>query len=247
MPASEASIRRSQKSFSRRPTRSRVASSTQFPLVVWQTGSGTQSNMNTNEVLANRANEISRARRGGKDPVHPNETSTRVSPPTISSRPRCTCRGEAVRQRLLPALTPCTRRLATGRGVGIDREDRPHAPAGRDAANARSGILRLRRAGRRRIERVESVLRACCELAQGGTAVGTGLNAPKGFAEEFAKEIAELTGCRSPRAQQVRGASRARRDGRAIRRPQGHRGRAARRSPTTCACSARARGAALAS
>jgi fumarate hydratase class II len=76
-----------------------------FPLVIWQTGSGTQTNMNVNEVIAGIANEALTGTRGGKSPVHPNDHVNRASPPTTASRPRCTLRRRlAASRRLFPAL-----------------------------------------------------------------------------------------------------------------------------------------------
>ena len=117
----------------------------QFPLVIWQTGSGTQSNMNANEVIAGRANEILTGTRGGKSPVHPNDhvnkgQSSNDSFPTAMH----IAAARAVAQRLLPALQhhpPPPRRA--GRGLGPDRQDRPHPSPGRDAADPRPGIFRL--------------------------------------------------------------------------------------------------------
>ena len=122
----------------------------QFPLVIWQTGSGTQSNMNANEVIAGRANEILTGTRGGKAPVHPNDhvnkgQSSNDSFPTAMH----VAAARAVDARLLPGAPPApppARRA--GRGLGRDRQDRPHPFAGRDAAHAGAGILRLRRADR---------------------------------------------------------------------------------------------------
>ena len=131
----------------------------QFPLVIWQTGSGTQSNMNANEVIAGRANEILTGKRGGKEPVHPNDhvnksQSSNDSFPTAMH----IAAARAVHMRLLPALEADARPpRRPGRALGLDRQDRPHPPAGRDPADPRPGILRLcgadrglHRAGRRR-------------------------------------------------------------------------------------------------
>ena len=125
-----------------------------FPLVVWQTGSGTQTNMNANEVIANRANELlgERARRQGRRSTR-TTTSTAASRRTTPSRPPCTsppC--EQVDARADPgAASTCTRRCAAKTaGVRRHRQDRPHPPPGRDAAHARPGVLGLRRADRLR-------------------------------------------------------------------------------------------------
>ncbi len=167
----------------------------QFPLVIWQTGSGTQSNMNANEVVAGRANEILTGARGGKSPVHPNDhvnkgQSSNDSFPTAMH----VAAARAVQARLLPALNMIHRRLKA-QAEGWDRivkigrthlQDATPLTLGQEF----SGYAFQIEAG---IARVEAVLPRLHQLAQGGTAVGTGLNAPKGFAENFAAEIAKLT------------------------------------------------------
>jgi fumarate hydratase class II len=167
----------------------------QFPLVIWQTGSGTQSNMNANEVIAGRANEILAGTRGGKSPVHPNDhvnksQSSNDSFPTAMH----VAAAIAVSKRLLPALKKIHTRLAAQAAawdhiVKIGRthlQDATPLTLGQEfsgyAAQIEDGIAR-----------VEGVLPRLLRLAQGGTAVGTGLNTPKGFAEGFAAEIANLT------------------------------------------------------
>jgi fumarate hydratase class II len=167
----------------------------QFPLVIWQTGSGTQSNMNANEVIAGRANELLTGTRGGKSPVHPNDhvnqsQSSNDSFPTAMH----IAAARAVHGRLLPALQKVHNRLAAQAKawdaiVKIGRthlQDATPLTLGQEfsgyAAQIADGI-----------ERVEAVLPRLHRLAQGGTAVGTGLNAPKGFAEAFAAEVAKLT------------------------------------------------------
>jgi len=167
----------------------------QFPLVIWQTGSGTQSNMNANEVIAGRANEILAGTRGGKAPVHPNDhvnkgQSSNDSFPTAMH----IAAARAVAQRLLPALHTIHRRLAAqaeawDRIVKIGRthlQDATPLTLGQEF----SGYAWQIEAG---IARVEAVLPRLHQLAQGGTAVGTGLNAPAGFAEAFAVQVATLT------------------------------------------------------
>jgi fumarate hydratase class II len=167
----------------------------QFPLVIWQTGSGTQSNMNANEVIAGRANEILTGTRGGKTPVHPNDhvnrgQSSNDSFPTAMH----IAAARSVAQRLLPALHAIHRRLAAqaaawDRIVKIGRthlQDATPLTLGQEF----SGYAAQIEAG---IARVEGVLPRLHQLAQGGTAVGTGLNAPKGFAEAFAAQVATLT------------------------------------------------------
>ena len=167
----------------------------QFPLVIWQTGSGTQSNMNANEVIAGRANEILTGKRGGKDPVHPNDhvnkgQSSNDSFPTAMH----IAAAVAVEKRLLPALRTIHARLADQAKrwdeiVKIGRthlQDATPLTLGQEFSGYAAQIEAC-------IERVESVIPRVLRLAQGGTAVGTGLNAPKGFADAFAKEVAKLT------------------------------------------------------
>jgi fumarate hydratase class II len=167
----------------------------QFPLVVWQTGSGTQSNMNANEVIAGRANEILTGSRGGKSPVHPNDhvnkgQSSNDSFPTAMH----IAAARAVDMRLIPALQGLHRRLAAKAAgwdpiVKIGRthlQDATPLTLGQEFSGYAAQIEDS-------IERVRSVQPRLLRLAQGGTAVGTGLNAPKGFAEQFAAEMARLT------------------------------------------------------
>ncbi len=167
----------------------------QFPLVIWQTGSGTQSNMNANEVIAGRANEILTGNRGGKDPVHPNDhvnkgQSSNDSFPTAMH----IAAARAVQRRLLPALSLIHRRLAAqaeqwDRIVKIGRthlQDATPLTLGQEFSGYAAQIAA-------NVDRVEAVLPRILQLAQGGTAVGTGLNAPSGFAEAFAVEVANLT------------------------------------------------------
>ena len=167
----------------------------QFPLVIWQTGSGTQSNMNANEVVAGRANEILTGARGGKSPVHPNDhvnkgQSSNDSFPTAMH----VAAARAIHARLLPALNMIHRRLKA-QAEGWDRivkigrthlQDATPLTLGQEF----SGYAWQIESG---IARIEAVLPRLHQLAQGGTAVGTGLNAPRGFAENFAAEIARLT------------------------------------------------------
>ena len=167
----------------------------QFPLVIWQTGSGTQSNMNANEVIAGRANEILTGKRGGKEPVHPNDhvnksQSSNDSFPTAMH----IAAARAVCTRLIPALQTMHARLAdqASRWDSIVKIGRTHL---QDATPLTLGQEFSGYAAQMAdcIERVEGVLPRLFRLAQGGTAVGTGLNAPNGFAEEFAREVASLT------------------------------------------------------
>jgi fumarate hydratase class II len=167
----------------------------QFPLVIWQTGSGTQSNMNANEVIAGRANEILTGERGGKDPVHPNDhvnksQSSNDSFPTAMH----IAAARAVHGRLLPALAVMHARLADQAEwwddiVKIGRthlQDATPLTLGQEFSGYAAQVADC-------IDRVESVLPRVMKLAQGGTAVGTGLNAPPGFAEDFATEVSKLT------------------------------------------------------
>ncbi|MCK1788098.1 class II fumarate hydratase, partial [Pseudomonas sp. TNT11] len=149
----------------------------QFPLVVWQTGSGTQSNMNANEVIAGRANELSGKARGGKSPVHPNDHVNRSQSsndcfPTAMSIAAV----QAVNQQLLPAITHLSGGLAelSARHMKLVKTGRTHMM---DATPITFGqelsafIAQLDYAERA----IRSALPQVCELAQGGTAVGTGL------------------------------------------------------------------------
>ncbi len=167
----------------------------QFPLVIWQTGSGTQSNMNANEVIAGRANEILTGSRGGKDPVHPNDhvnksQSSNDSFPTAMH----VAAARAVHTDLLPALKTMHARLAdqAKRWDSIVKIGRTHLQdatpltLGQEFSGYAAQIADC-------IERVDGAVPRLMRLAQGGTAVGTGLNAPRGFAKDFAREIANLT------------------------------------------------------
>ncbi len=167
----------------------------QFPLVIWQTGSGTQSNMNANEVIAGRANEQLTGNKGGKDPVHPNDhvnkgQSSNDSFPTAMH----IAAGLAVHKKLLPALKAVHARLAdqAERWNAIVKIGRTHLQDATPLTLGQefSGYAAMLEDN---IARVEGVLPRVMRLAQGGTAVGTGLNAPKGFAAAFAKEVSNLT------------------------------------------------------
>ncbi|MCY7281221.1 MAG: class II fumarate hydratase [Sphingomonas bacterium] len=167
----------------------------QFPLVIWQTGSGTQSNMNANEVIAGRANEALAGTRGGKTPVHPNDhvnagQSSNDSFPTAMH----IAAGIAVSRKLIPALRLIHARLddLAARWDPIVKIGRTHL---QDATPLTLGqeFSGYAQQIADNIARVEGVLPRVMRLAQGGTAVGTGLNAPTGFGEAFAKEIANLT------------------------------------------------------
>ena len=167
----------------------------QFPLVIWQTGSGTQSNMNANEVIAGRANEQLTGTRGGKAPVHPNDhvnksQSSNDSFPTAMH----IAAAIAVRRKLVPALKRMHERLADQalRWDSIVKIGRTHLQDATPLTLGQefSGYAAQMAAN---LERVEAAMPRIMRLAQGGTAVGTGLNAPHGFAEAFATEVANLT------------------------------------------------------
>ena len=167
-----------------------------FPLVPWQTGSGTQSNMNANEVVANRANQMLGGEAGAKAPVHPNDHVNRSQ---SSNDGFPTAMHVAAAEQLTGRLLPALDRLATaleakaGQFAGIVKIGRTHlqdatpltlsAEVGAWASQIRAAHARLAQAGRELLD-----------LAQGGTAVGTGLNAPAGFDLAFAEEMAALTG-----------------------------------------------------
>jgi fumarate hydratase class II len=166
-----------------------------FPLPVWQTGSGTQTNMNANEVIANRAAQLS-GRPLGDRSIHPNDhvnrgQSSNDSFPTIMH----IAAAEAVGTRLMPALEKLRAALhaRASEWAGVVKIGRTHmmdavpVTLGQEfAAYARQVVLG--------IERLETVLPELFPLAQGGTAAGTGLNTHKDFAETFAHEVAEITG-----------------------------------------------------
>ncbi len=167
----------------------------QFPLVIWQTGSGTQSNMNANEVIAGRANEKLTGKRGGKEPVHPNDhvnmgQSSNDSFPTAMH----IAAARSVQRRLVPALRSMHDALIdlANRWDAIVKIGRTHL---QDATPLTLGqeFSGYTQQIEDNVARIEAVMPRLFRLAQGGTAVGTGLNAPKGFAKEIAKEIANLT------------------------------------------------------
>ena len=167
-----------------------------FPLVVWQTGSGTQSNMNANEVISNRAIEMLGGVMGKKKPVHPNDhvNMSQSSNDTYPTAMHIAC-AEEIEHRLLPALRHLHMALdakakSWGHIIKIGRthtQDATPLTLGQEfggyAAQVANGI-----------RRVESTMPSLMELAQGGTAVGTGLNAPVGFAAQVAERIAAITG-----------------------------------------------------
>ena len=167
-----------------------------FPLVVWQTGSGTQTNMNVNEVISNRAIEILGGELGSKDPVHPNDHVNRSqsSNDSFPTAMHIAAAGEIV-HRLLPALNHL-RDTLVGKSeefAGVIKIGRTHT---QDATPVTLGQVFTGYAAQVTygIERVEAALPRLYRLAQGGTAVGTGLNAPEGFAERFAETVSRITG-----------------------------------------------------
>ncbi|WP_223717158.1 class II fumarate hydratase [Pseudomonas aeruginosa] len=167
-----------------------------FPLVVWQTGSGTQTNMNVNEVIAGRANELAGNPRGGKSPVHPNDHVNRAQS-SNDSFPTAMhiAAAKAVHEQLLPAIAELSGGLAeqSARHASLVKTGRTHLM---DATPITFGqelsafVAQLDYAERA----IRAALPAVYQLAQGGTAVGTGLNAPKGFADAIAAEIAAESG-----------------------------------------------------
>ncbi|YCI03767.1 class II fumarate hydratase [Ensifer sp. D2-11] len=167
-----------------------------FPLVVWQTGSGTQSNMNANEVVSNRAIELLGGVMGSKKPVHPNDhvNMSQSSNDTYPTAMHIAC-AERVIHDLLPALKHLHKALeekvkAFDHIIKIGRthtQDATPLTLGQEFSGYAAQVASS-------IKRIEMTLPGLCELAQGGTAVGTGLNAPVGFAEKVAEEIAAITG-----------------------------------------------------
>ncbi len=167
-----------------------------FPLVVWQTGSGTQSNMNANEVISNRAIEMLGGVMGSKKPVHPNDhvNMSQSSNDTYPTAMHIAC-AEQIVHHLLPALrhlhaalekkvTDFAHIIKIGR---THTQDATPLTLGQEFSGYAAQVASS-------IKRIELTLPGLCELAQGGTAVGTGLNAPIGFAEKVANEIAKITG-----------------------------------------------------
>jgi fumarate hydratase class II len=169
-----------------------------FPLAVWQTGSGTQSNMNANEVISNRAIEMLGGVMGSKKPVHPNDhvNVSQSSNDTYPTAMHIAC-AEEIHHRLLPALKHLHKALdaKAKRWAHIIKIGRTHTQDATPLTLGQefSGYAAQVANG---IRRIELTLPDLMQLAQGGTAVGTGLNAPKGFAEKVAARIAEITGLR---------------------------------------------------
>ncbi|MEO0381975.1 MAG: class II fumarate hydratase [Pseudomonadota bacterium] len=166
-----------------------------FPLVVWQTGSGTQSNMNSNEVISNRAIEMLGGEMGSKTPVHPNDhcNMSQSSNDTFPTAMHIACAEEVV-HRLVPALTHLRDALAAKSDAWADiiKIGRTHTQDATPLTLGQEfgGYTQQLTNG---IKRIEDTLPALMELAQGGTAVGTGLASPVGFAEKVAEKIAGIT------------------------------------------------------
>ncbi|WP_395776272.1 class II fumarate hydratase [Aquidulcibacter sp.] len=167
-----------------------------FPLVVWQTGSGTQSNMNANEVISNRAIEMLGGEMGSKKPVHPNDhvNMSQSSNDTFPTAMHIACAVE-VAHHLLPALSHLHAALDAKAKAWADiiKIGRTHTQDATPVTLGQefSGYAKQIENG---IARIRQTLPALMELAQGGTAVGTGLASPVGFADAVATEIAGLTG-----------------------------------------------------
>jgi fumarate hydratase class II len=167
-----------------------------FPRVVWQTGSGTQSNMNANEVISNRAIEMMGGVMGSKKPVHPNDhvNMSQSSNDTYPTAMHIAC-AEQVAHDVIPGLEHLHKALAAKRDAfaHIIKIGRTHTQDATPLTLGQefSGYAQQVENG---LKRVRDSLGGVLELAQGGTAVGTGLNAPIGFAEKVAEKIAAITG-----------------------------------------------------
>ncbi|OAI45506.1 class II fumarate hydratase [Rhizomicrobium sp. SCGC AG-212-E05] len=167
-----------------------------FPLVVWQTGSGTQSNMNANEVISNRAIEMLGGAMGSKKPVHPNDhvNMSQSSNDTYPTAMHIAC-AEEIQHRLLPALKHLHTALAAKVVAWKDiikigrthTQDATPVTLGQEFSGYATQVANG-------IARIEQTMPRLMELAQGGTAVGTGLNAPVGFDKMVAERIAKITG-----------------------------------------------------
>jgi fumarate hydratase class II len=166
----------------------------EFPLVIWQTGSGTQSNMNMNEVLANRASELLGGPRGEGASSTPTTTSTWAVVQRRLPHRHARGRGRG-RPQTRPSVRegPARHAAEEVRRVPRHREDRPHAPAGRDARSPSgqeiSGYVSQLDHG---LDHLEAALPHLCELALGEPPSGTGLNAHPEFGVRVAKKLAEL-------------------------------------------------------
>jgi fumarate hydratase, class II len=168
----------------------------EFPLVVWQTGSGTQTNMNMNEVLANRASELLGGERGSKEPVHPNDhvNMAQSSNDSFPSAMHIAAASE-IHGRLLPTLRHLHAALAAKARdfADIIKIGRTHLQDATPVTLGQEfgGYARQVELG---IKRIEAALEDVHALAQGGTAVGTGLNTRRQFAERFVAAVRQITG-----------------------------------------------------
>jgi fumarate hydratase class II len=166
-----------------------------FPLAVWQTGSGTQSNMNANEVISNRAIEMLGGEMGSKKPVHPND-HVNMSQSSNDTYPTAMhiAAAEEIEHRLIPALQKLRNALndKAHQWKAIIKIGRTHTQDATPLTLGQefSGYTQQVENG---IHRIQQTMPLLMQLAQGGTAVGTGLNAPKGFAEMVAERIAAIT------------------------------------------------------
>ena len=168
----------------------------EFPLSVWQTGSGTQTNMNANEVISNRAIELAGGTLGSKSPIHPND-HVNMSQSSNDTFPTAMyiAAASVLRQRLIPAIQTVRDAIAAKAQEFADvvklgrthLQDATPLTVGQEMSGWASLLARD-------LERLEAVLPGLYDLAIGGTAVGTGLNAPPGFGEKAAAAIATLTG-----------------------------------------------------
>ena len=167
-----------------------------FPLVVWQTGSGTQTNMNVNEVIANRAIEMLGGEMGSKKPVHPND-HVNMSQSSNDSFPTAIHISAALEtiNKLFPAIDHLTIALKDkekefSKIIKIGRthtQDATPITLGQEFSGYRAALEHNRK-------RIEAALQDVLKLAQGGTAVGTGLNAPIGFDKDFVEAVTDITG-----------------------------------------------------
>ena len=167
-----------------------------FPLSVWQTGSGTQSNMNANEVISNRAIELMGGEMGSKSPVHPNDhcNMSQSSNDTYPTAMHIACTLEIL-DSLLPALLSLAKKFESksNEWAQVIKIGRTHTQDATPLTLGQefSGYAMQINNG---IERIKGTLPKLMELAQGGTAVGTGLNAPKDFGVKIAQSISKITG-----------------------------------------------------
>ena len=167
----------------------------EFPLSVWQTGSGTQSNMNANEVIAGRANEALSGTRGGKEPVHPNDhvNMSQSSNDTFPTAMHIAA-AEQIQYELFPSLDQLHKALDEKANAFADivKIGRTHLQDATPLTLGQefSGYAKQIENG---IARVQTTLPRLHQLAQGGTAVGTGINSKAGFAEGFAAHVAKIT------------------------------------------------------